>query len=158
MMLLLVKKADAWLEQSMSRWPVNSFVRFCAEKLHSRWSARAFFPPKFERINRPTRHVLLQTTILLARPGTRLKSKSFIEVVADLSTFVNKVQVNTNMGKYTTKTQKSKHCIKFARGRHFPKNPYIILGRYPIPTCSILLLNIIRPTQQQHSHYCKIQW
>ena len=30
------------------------------EKLHSHWSARAFFPVHFERINRAARHVLLQ--------------------------------------------------------------------------------------------------
>ena len=49
--LLLVWKADAWLKQNMSCWSVNSFD-VVLKKLHSR----------IERINRPTRHVLLHTT------------------------------------------------------------------------------------------------
>ena len=33
------------------------------EQLPSRWSARAIFPLKIERVNRPTRHVLLHTSV-----------------------------------------------------------------------------------------------
>ena len=49
------------IKQNMSCWSVDSFD-FALEKLHSRWSARAFFPRKIERINRPTRHVFFHIT------------------------------------------------------------------------------------------------
>ena len=65
--LLLVWKAEAWLKQNMSCWSVNSFD-FALEKLHSHWNARAIFPRKIERINRPTRHVFLQSHILSLLP------------------------------------------------------------------------------------------
>ena len=47
------------LKQNISCWSINSFD-LSLKKLHSRWRARAIFPRKIERINRPTRHVLLQ--------------------------------------------------------------------------------------------------
>ena len=65
LLVLLVYKADAWLKQNMSCCSVNSFD-FALEKLHSRWSARAFFPRKIERINRPTKHVFLQNSTFLS--------------------------------------------------------------------------------------------
>ena len=58
MMLLLVKKADAWLKQNMF---VGLLIRLIV-----RWKncTRAetlvqFFPHKIEQMNRPTRHVFL---------------------------------------------------------------------------------------------------
>ena len=67
-MLLLISKADVWLKQNMSYWSANSFD-FPLEELHSHWRARAFFPRKTERINRPIRHVLLHDLRLNKRLG-----------------------------------------------------------------------------------------
>ena len=58
-MLLLVWKADAWLKQNMSCWSVNSFD-FLLENCTRAEALVQFFQRKIERINRPTRHVLLQ--------------------------------------------------------------------------------------------------
>ena len=71
---------------------------FSLEKLHSRWSARAFFPRKSERINKPTRRALLQITIA----ETSLYPIVDDSFTSNILIFLSKIEINACWSRYKT--------------------------------------------------------
>ena len=81
-------KADAWLKQNMSCWSVTSF----------------HFSRKFERINRPTRHVLLQNTSKISKAHCIMSgyAEHFMEIRSYILFIMLLTDKQTNSGGHTT--------------------------------------------------------